>query len=115
MPTTLFPTRSFKDPLFSNPTEPPFYTMLPTQSHVLPSSTDIDLKTYQVGLKEEDSSDFSGFVINSQKETACSKIDAAETCKLECVVTIKLYHNNLMIHEPTLVKYEASCAGENTF
>jgi hypothetical protein len=38
----------------------------------------------------------------------------SETCRLECVVTIKLFHENVLLHKPTLVKYETSCPDSDT-
>jgi hypothetical protein len=113
MPTTSFPTAGPVDALHLKPlSEPPFYTSLPT---LLPaSSTDINTQTYQLDLKDEESSDFNGFVITTQKETVCSKVLASEVCKLECVVTIKLYHGEVLIREPALVIYETDCLDENT-
>jgi hypothetical protein len=101
-------------PLVNNESAPPFYTNLPTASPSAPSgSAEFNVQSY-MNLIDEDSSEFNGFLITSQKETECTKVDASEACRLECVVTIKLFHENVLLHKPTLVKYEADCPDIDT-
>jgi hypothetical protein len=114
-PTYSFPTSMPNDALVgNNEIPPPFYTNLPTSS---PSATSESVKfnaQSYLNLIDEDSSEFNGFLITSQKETECTKVDASEACRLECVVTIKLFHENVLLHKPTLVKYEADCPDTDT-
>lgn len=115
-PTSSFPTSAPNDGLLLNSfSEPPVYTKLPTPSPTAPSASGLATENVQLDIRDEDSSEFSGFLITTQKETACSKVvDSSGICKLDCVVTIKLYHDNVLIHKPTLVKYETVCLDDNT-
>ena len=112
MPTTAFPTTITVTLDSKSFAAPPFYTSLPT---VYPATSSGTNRSYQIDHKDEDSSDFNGFTITTQKETVCSKVvDISDGCKLECVVTIKLlYRDETLIHEPTLVKYETGCSDGN--
>jgi hypothetical protein len=116
-PTTAFPTipaQILRSPGPSS--EPPFYTDLPTttsarqRSHTNKAareSLDYVLDaTWEVGSDDDDK-----FVVTSHTETECFRVSGDESyeCQLDCIVTISIYHLDVLISEPTTDAYSTPC------